>query len=805
MRNIFTLILSTLFLLQANAQNNLNAAFVENKGQVVDQNGNVNVKVLYLLSIRGMNVQVHKNGFSYDTYVAEPSTNTTENKFHKILSKGGMVKERMQKQFRFHRVEINFEGANANPEIILADACSDYFNYYNNSQNELIQARRFNKIVYKNLYRGIDMEMVALNKKEQKFEYNFIVHPGADINQIKIRYNGATATTLSKNNSIFLQTTTGKFEEKIPLSFEQATKKTVQVEYVKTGANTYGFKADDYNRKKILVIDPSPDRVFSSYYGGANQESIYTPSNTVGTDACENFYMCGNTYSLSSIATAGAHQTTFGGNEDVFIVKFNSSGVRQWATYFGGSELDQSAGLSVDASGNIYVCGSTESTSSIATVGTHQTTLGGIADAFIVKFNSSGVRQWATYYGGEYVELFFSVSFLGTDVYVAGLTGSTAGISTAGSHQLNFGGELYDGMLVKFNSNGLRMWGTYFGGIGVDWITNLHIDASENLFITGVTTSSNAIATVGSHQTSLPSANFGSGFVAKFNSSGIRQWGSYYGGNWGAELVSIKTDGSGNIYILGTTSSTTSVATSGMQQSTYGGGPADGLLVKMNSSGIRQWATYIGGSGHDGSLGLSVDATGNIYVCGFTESTSSIATAGSYQTTLGGQFDAIILKYNTSGIRLWGSYYGGSDNDDFSGIAITSGGSIYAAGNTLSTSGIASAGSHQTTIGGSYDLFFVKFTDDITGVSQRSLEKSIKVYPNPVSKELIVNFWCNSNASFAALYTIDGKLVVQQRVNLITLAPLRINVAGFQSGPYLLKIWNNKDQLISAEKIIVKH
>ena len=805
MRIIFTIGLAFLIQLYANAQKNLNAAFIENKGQVVDQNGLTNAKVLYILSLRGMNVQVHKNGFSYDTYIVEPSTNTTEkkeNKFHKILSKGGLAKERVQKQFRFHRVDIIFEGANENPEIIKSGMSVDFFNYYNNRQNEMIKTKQVDKIVYKNLYKGIDLELVTMNKKEQKFEYNFIVHPGADINQIKLRYVGATATSLSKQNSVVLQTSNGKLEEKIPLSFEEATKKPVDVQYVQTNANTYGFKAGAYNPKQTLIIDPSPDRVFGSYYGGPAEEYIAF-ANTIGTDASENFYLCGNTLSLSGIATAGAHQTTFGGNEDVFIVKFNSSGVRQWATYFGGTGYEEGDGLSVDASGNILICGYTESTTSIATAGTQQTTSDGAGDGFLVKFNTSGVRQWATYYGGAGApDGFFSVSTFGTDIYATGATFSPAGISTAGAHQANFGG-ITDGMLVKFNNNGVRVWGTYYGGLADEVIFNLHIDASESLFITGGTASANGIATAGSHQSSLSGPS--DGFVAKFNSSGVRQWGSYYGGTGDDALGSTKTDGSGNIYIGGNTNSATNVATAGTQQTTIGGG-YDGLLVKMNSSGVRQWGTYIGGSLDDELLSFHVLTDGTTYTVGGTSSTNAISTTGAYQTSLAGVRDAIILKYNTSGIRQWGSYYGGSGSDNFSGISITSGGSIYAAGSTGSTSGISSAGSHQTTLAdASGDLFFVKFTDVITGISQLSLENGIRLYPNPVSKELIVSFKNNSAPTFAALFNVEGKLVLHQRINIIANTPLRMNVAGLQSGTYLLKIWNNKDQLISAEQIVVQH
>ena len=804
MRNIFTLILSTLLFFQTNAQKNLQAAFVENKGQIVDQNGNVNAKVRYLLALPGMNVQLHQNGFSYDTYTTESVKNSSLNKINllnQIRKLGTQPKDNLQRQFRFHRVDIELVGANLTPEIILVDKRNEYFNYYNNDKNEMIRATQFTKILYKNIYNGIDMELTAGLKKEQPFEYNFIVHPGADINQIKLNYTGANSTSLSTSNSILVQTNSGLLEEKIPMSFEQSTLKTVKVEYVKTGSNTYGFKAAAYNHKQTLIIDPSPDRLWATYYGGVSDEYV-SFANNVSTDASENVYMAGTTISASSIATAGAHQNTLAGNEDAFLVKFNSSGVRQWATYYGGAFDDEADGITIDGSGNIIVCGYTESVLGIATVGAHQTTTDGTGDGYVVKFNTSGVRQWGTYYGGGIEQDgFFSVTAFGTDLYAAGATFSTTDISTVGAHQTTFGG-FADGMLVKFNGSGVRQWGTYYGGVLIEFVYNVHIDASQNIFITGYTSSSTAIATVGAHQTILSGNE--DGYIAKFNSTGVRQWGTYYGGTGNDLMIGAKTDGSGNVYVGGVTSSTASIATAGTQQTTYGGGNTDGLLVKMNTSGVRQWGTYVGGSLGDTLFAFHVLTDGTTYTVGFTYSTNAISTAGAYQTNLAGIFDGIILKYNSNGIRQWGSYYGGSSEDVLTGINVATGGAIYAVGGTFSSTGIASVGSHQTTNAGNGDLFLVKFTDVITGISQLSLENGIKLYPNPVSKELIVTFKNNSAPSFAALYNVAGKLVLQQRITTAANTPFRINVAGLQSGTYLLKIWNTKEQLISAEQIVVQ-
>ena len=171
------------------------------------------------------------------------------------------------------------------------------------------------------------------------------------------------------------------------------------------------------------------------------------------TDASGNVYLAGRTWSTTGIATTGAHQTTSGGSDDAFLVKFNSSGVRQWGTYYGGTRAEVGHSCATDASGNVYLAGITASTTGIATTGAHQTTSGGGSDdTFLVKFNSSGVRQWGTYYGGSGTEHGHSCATDASgNVFLAGYTQSTTGIATLGAHQTTFGGS-NDAFLVKFDA-----------------------------------------------------------------------------------------------------------------------------------------------------------------------------------------------------------------------------------------------------------------------------------------------------------------------------------------------------------------
>jgi hypothetical protein len=233
------------------------------------------------------------------------------------------------------------------------------------------------------------------------------------------------------------------------------------------------------------------------------------------TDALGNVYMTGHTPSTSGIATAGAHQTIYGGSStDAFLVKFNPSGVIQWGTYYGGAGVDIGYSCATDASGNIYLAGDTQQSfpaSGISTIGAHQSAYGGgYSDGFLVKFDSNGLRQWGTYYGGNWLDVSFSCATDASgNVFMSGETQSPNGIATSGAHQTTFD----DAFLVSFNSSGVRQSGTYCGGIK-NVCTN---DASGNVYITGYTQSNSGIATAGAHQTANGNNGYSDAFLVKFS------------------------------------------------------------------------------------------------------------------------------------------------------------------------------------------------------------------------------------------------------------------------------------------------
>ena len=674
--------------------------FIENKGQIIDQDNKPNPACLFLYNGGGLHVLLKQNSFSYEVW----------------KKTGRRAESAMQdsNSIGIHRVDVTFLNANTNPTITASDVASDYLNYYTTGTAEagVTHVRHFKKVLYQNIYPGIDVEFI-LNDQEQNgnpiangFKYNFIIHPGGNPKDILIKFDGAINASLNKEGNILIETAYGNIEESIPESYQMGSynlKQKVTASFYTFHSSLFTFRicVGNYDASKTIIIDP-----WATYYGGSGWDY----GNGIAVDGSGNIIITGRTTSTSSIATSGAYQASYGGgNYDAFIVKFNTAGARQWSTYYGGSWGDYGYGIAADGSGNIVITGGTESTSGITTSGAHQTIWGGGIDAFIAKFNASGARQWATYYGSTEVDNGRGIAVDGSgNIVVTGETGSFTGIATSGAYQTSKGGSA-DAFIAKFNASGVRQWATYYGGSGSDYGDGIAVDGSGNIVITGTTYSTSGISTSGAYQTSLVGGV--DAFIAKFNASGARQWATYFGGSWLDFGRGIAVDGSGNIVITGETASTSGIATSGAYQTSFGGS-YDAFIAKFNASGARQWATYYGGSGDDRSCGIVVDGSGNIVITGYSNSTSSIATSGAYQTSYGGgPDDAFIAKFNGSGARQWATYYGGSGDDWGWGITIEGSGNIVITGGTSSSYGIATTGAHQTSYGGgTYDAIVASFT-----------------------------------------------------------------------------------------------
>ncbi|MCD6063492.1 MAG: hypothetical protein K0R82_1403, partial [Flavipsychrobacter sp.] len=693
-------------------QQNKPLSFIENKGQIIDQYQKSRKDIDYKLSGPGINVFVGDGVIHYQWTKPDNEFQVPENLTGHDLQNHLRDQLLNPRGATMYRLDVTLVGANKNAVALIDEQQPYVENYYLQQTNgAAVTAASFNKVTYQNIYPNIDWVLYTTNGQ---LKYDFIVHPGGDPANIKLQFGGATALNI-KDGAVTAVTPFGSVTEQKPFSYNVATKQEIASKFVLRN-NMLSFDIGAFDG--TLVIDPTIN--WGTYYGGSSNEWAYG----LAADASGNVFAAGWTNSTSNIATTGAYQTTIGTNQqDAYVVKFNSAGVRQWGTYYGDSGTDWFWSAEIDPSGNLYVAGYTTSSANVTSAGAHQTTLGGNYDALLVKFSTAGVRLWATYYGGSAGEDRGHVSCdLAGNVYMSGETWSSNNIATAGAHQttLNTSTNISDAYLVKFNSSGVRLWGTYYGDSGQEEAWGSSCDASGNIYIGGWTSSASNMATAGAHQTTHAGSNTWDGYLAKFNASGVLQWGTYYGGTNADVIYDVDCDAFSNVYVSGYTYSNSGIASAGAFQTTIGGA-YDGFIAKFNPAGVRQWGTYFGGSSTEYTWGMACTPGLYMYVSGWTTSTSGIATTGAYQTTIGGAQDAFLLELNqNTGFPAWCTYYGGSNLEyGYGNCAWSPAGYTYLSGYTASTNAIATTNAHQTSLGGSYDAFIASFiTDTIVYIKQ---------------------------------------------------------------------------------------
>jgi hypothetical protein len=378
----------------------------------------------------------------------------------------------------------------------------------------------------------------------------------------------------------------------------------------------------------IAKINPTGTAlVYSTYIGGKRTEFAFS----IGIDSLGNAYIGGTTGSSNFPVTAGAFQTTCGGGcsngtPDAFVTKLNSTGsALVYSTFVGGTGDDRGYAIAVDSTGEAFVTGKTTSANFPTTAGAFQTTRPGTTSIFVTKLNAAGsALVYSTYLGGSAVDQANAIDLnpLG-DAYVAGLSTSTDFPTTAGAFQSTLRGPT-NAVVAGVNASGTGLvFATYLGGSGTDIAWGVRSDSSGNAYVSGQTTSPDFPTTPGAIQTScLASCLPNNAFVTKVNSAGKA---------------------------LG-------------------------------------YSTFLGGTGETELFALAVDAAGDAYVSGRTNTPDFPTTPGAFLVTNQGSFDGVLGKLNPTGTALlYSTRLGGSSSDNGLGVMVTSDHSIYVTGRTFST------------------------------------------------------------------------------------------------------------------------
>ncbi len=708
------------------AQNKSNSVgFKENRGQIMDQNGHPNNAVKYLLNTNGLNVQLKKNGFSYDVYEVKkhPTKHHIQEKstFPSLANDDKKVPD-YTLEYVFHRIDIDFVNSNSNVQLISNEESNDYDNYYNvpNKPEGIVNVHQYQQITYKNIYPNIDVVFSIPKDSLKAVEYNFVVHPNGKISDIQLKFNGAKTELI--DNKIKMQVRFGEMEETLPASWTEdgMTKKSIRVAYTKIKNNVYGFNTSNSVNGKTVIIDPVPVRLWGTYFGGNSGSFI----RKIKTDKHGNIIIAGETSSSTNIATSGVFQSTKTSIWDAsFFSKLDPDGKRIWGSYINSAKIYD---IVINWNSEIYLGGSVFYTSgdNLSTLGAYKTSnLDFSSDGLLLSFNTNGYQIWGTLYGGAGNDWINTLSLDSQEnLIIAGETHSTDGIVTSNAFQPN-NNDPFDGcgFFAKFSIFGNRIYGSYFPGK----INHSTVDNNDNLIFSGqywiLDADQPNISTPGTHQTQI---HYMDGFIVKFNPSGQRSWCTYYGGDasfyisvndYYDRITGIGTDLFNNIYVTGVTNSTNNIATVGAYKENLINNGVNSFLSKFNSDGIQQWGTYYGS---DNSFSKDISESsfttkdGNTYIAGNTRSTTNIATTNSFQPTNNGSDEGYISKFNTSGNLEWGTYYGGS-NQDFLENIFYQNGNIYTIGHTTGSTNLGTLGTEYPTISGG-SLFIAKFQECLT-------------------------------------------------------------------------------------------
>jgi gliding motility-associated-like protein len=600
---------------------------------------------------------------------------------------------------RSHAYDVEF--LNAQTPVITSDKpLNTYNNYFigNDPSKWKSNCRIYQAVTYQNLYRGIDVRYYT---NEGHLKYDIIVHPGADLSRLAMKYDGVDGLQV-KNEQLVIKTSVSEIREMAPYAYQvvNGLKKEVGCRF-KVSGKTVQFALENYSKSDVLIIDPT--LIFSTFTGSSADNWGYTA--TYGPDG--SFYAGGIVFSAGYPTSTGAFSTTYSGGTndeegiggyDIGIMKFSSDGsARIYATYVGGSGNEQPHSLVVDPQGELVIAGRTNSSNYPSTV---TDGAGGNYDIVITKLNAAGTalvgsrRIGGAQWDGVNIKPKYPLSATiesirrnyGDDarseviidnsgnVLVASNTQSSDFPVTPGAFQKTFGGK-QDAVLIKLTPD-LRtiLFSTFMGGKGNEAAFVLAINPTDNNIYVGGNTDSDDIP--GDKTNTLyPSYQGGAtdGFVSIVSPDGNALLKTTYMGTSGVDMLyGIQFDKFSFPYVMGTTTSDSwPIVNAAFSQSK---GKQFIAKLKPDLSGY-EYSTVFGTGSKEPNISpiaFLVDRCENVYVSGWggtTDIKGNYANSGTaglsvtpdaiQGTTDNSDFYFFVLERNAAG-QLYGSFFGQS-------------------------------------------------------------------------------------------------------------------------------------------------
>jgi hypothetical protein len=657
--------------------------------------------------------------------------------------------------FSTRAVRMQFVGANGRAQISGAEELAGKINYLvgNNPARWQTRVGTFAQVRIGEIYPGVNLTYYG---NQQQLEYDFTVAPAADPGVIVIHFDGADKISINPDGEMVLNLGDSEIRQPKPVIYQTANgaRREVSGGYAVLDAHTVGFAIGDYDRSLPLVIDPILS--YSTYFGGSANDIAWK----VAVDTNGFVYVAGQTLS-TKLASFGAFQTNYTGGTwtgDAFVAKFTSDfSSLVYCTYLGGSQDDFAYGLAVDAAGDVFLVGSTDSPNFPTTNALYPKILGHSyfsaqtgtfynANAFVAEIDPTGSHLiYSTYLGGS-GNILKGTGDTGTGIamdsagnaYVTGFTSSTNFPATNSlvhklsgtNHTFNLLAGHYNVFLTKIGPGGTNLlYSTYFGGTNVDKATGIAVDGAGCAYVAGFTDSTNFPTTTNAFQTVLGgSTNLFLGdnaFVAKFAPSGTNLiYSTFLGGTNGDHAFGIAVDAAGDAYVTGGTASpnfpNTATNVPGLfheltNNSSRTLHTTNVFLAKLKPNGTDLiYSAVFGGFAGDTGYGVALDPAGNAFVVGAMTSTNfpTLNATNHFAMTNSGGNDVFVTAFSADGSALiYSVYLGGAKNDFGYGIAVDAYGSAYVVGQTLS-SNFPETNALHAAINGTSDAFLAKIFND---------------------------------------------------------------------------------------------
>jgi hypothetical protein len=529
------------------------------------------------------------------------------------------------------------------------------------------------QLLYDKVLPGVIM---VLESRPRGFEYRFHAAPGATIDALRFRYDGAVSLRVTENGSeLDIETGIGRLREHGLRCSQPGDDgpRILPARYVQTGPTEVAIEIRDVDPRRELDVDPVIDWTFT-----IDPNSLVSPHG-IARDAAGYLYITGAT-SSTDYPCIGGFDCTWDGQGDAFVTKLTPDGTSiVWSTYLGSTGNEAGQAIDVDASGNVYVAGTTTSTNFPGRLLGFQTTLNGTdPDAFLAKLDASGSSVlWSTYFGGSLIEDCWGLALDGATAVICGRTWSSD-FPISGGFDSTFASQT-EAFVAKINVGGnpTLAWSTYLGGSGNEEALALDLDSFGDIYVTGDTSSAN-FPVPGGFDTTIGSTS--DIFVTKILANGSAiVWSTFLGGSTlNFELgEGIAVDGSGNVFVTGRTNCPDFPTTGGFQ--TIYGGSEDAFIAKISATGATLlWSTYLGGTNEEEAHAIALDTSGNAYVAGFTRS-ADFPIANAVDPTLNGPYDVFVTRVQSNGALAWSTYLGGPLGDDLWAMTATAPDSVYVA------------------------------------------------------------------------------------------------------------------------------